>query len=407
MDLIVQKYGGTSVATIERIQAVAEHIQRTVDKGSQVVVVVSAMGQQTDELLNLALQVSKNPPRRELDMLLTVGERISMSLLSIALHERGLPSLSLTGSQSGILTDDVHGNARIKSVLGDRIKAGLSQKNVIIIAGFQGMSANSKEITTLGRGGSDLTAVALAHVLKAKSCEIYKDVDGVFTADPHVVSDARIVRQLDWQTMSEICWGGASVIHARALSLAQKYQIRLEVRSSFSLDRAGTVIFGSKPMESMQVTAIAEKTAMGVAQFEFSAATNPQAVVTEAMQWLWQNGEVPLLSTMVRLDGTTDRITFIVRYDLTTGLGDHLKKFATTSGFTHKATKCFGDLSCLTIAGSGFWQNPELVTQITETIGAVNIAAMDVKNNGVIVCVSQKLAKNIQRQLHDKFMQKT
>lgn len=244
MGLVVQKYGGTSVATIERIKAVAEHVHATVRSGAQAVVVVSAMGQQTDELLDLALQISKNPPRRELDMLLTVGERISMSLLSIALHQRGVPSVSLTGSQSGILTDEVHGNARIQTVLGDRIKAGLSRQNVIIVAGFQGMSAQSKEITTLGRGGSDLTAVALAHALKADSCEIYKDVDGVFSADPRDVPSAKLIRNLSWDEMSDLCWGGSSVIHARALFLAQKFQIPIEVRSSFNLDRPGRRYLG-------------------------------------------------------------------------------------------------------------------------------------------------------------------
>lgn len=404
MDLVVQKYGGTSVATIERIKAVAEHVHGTVQRGSKAVVVVSAMGQQTDELLDLALQVSKDPPRRELDMLLTVGERISMSLLSIALHERGLPSISLTGSQSGILTDEVHGNARIQSVLGDRIKAGLTQKNVIIVAGFQGMSAKSKEITTLGRGGSDLTAVALAHTLQARSCEIYKDVDGVFSADPRIVPDAKIIKQLDWQTMSEICWGGSSVIHARALYLAQKYKIRLEVRSSFNLDRTGTIIFGSDYVESMQVAAIAEKTNMAVAQYEFSSAENPQIIVTEAMRWLWQSGEVPLLSSMVRVDKDVDRVTFIVRSDLTDGLTAHLHTFAKNNKLNHEGTKCRRELSCLTVAGNGFWQNPELVAQISEAVGPKNIIAIDVKNNGLVICLPEKIAKDVQRKLHQQFV---
>ena len=181
MGLIIQKYGGSSVASLERIKAVADHIKSCAQQGNRLVVTISAMGSQTDELSKLAIAMSPNPPRRELDMLLTAGERISMALLSIALHDRGVDAVSLTGSQCGILTDQTHGNARITKILGDRIRSSLNENRVVIVAGFQGVSPATKEITTLGRGGSDLSAIALAATLKADKCQLFKDVENLMT----------------------------------------------------------------------------------------------------------------------------------------------------------------------------------------------------------------------------------
>ena len=245
MSLIVQKFGGTSVGTPDRIRSVAQRIKQTCQKGHQLVVVVSAMGHSTDELIELAHQVSKNPPHREMDMLLSTGERISMALLSMALAELKIPAISLTGSQSGIITDSSHRRARIQRILGDRIRAGLEMGHVVIVAGFQGVS-ETKEITTLGRGGSDTTAVALAAVLNAEVCEIYTDVDGVFSADPRVVSDAKLWNTLSHEVMVEMAIRGAGVLHPRSVELAKRFGVAVAVKNSFNQNEGTLIVQDSK-----------------------------------------------------------------------------------------------------------------------------------------------------------------
>jgi len=231
MSVIVQKYGGSSVADVERIRKVAARVASRRADGHQMVVVVSAMGDTTDELLGLAKRMSADPPRRELDMLLTCGERISMALLSMALHEQAVPAISFTGSQSGIITDDSHSQARIVEVRPVRIREELERGKVVIVAGYQGVSRN-REITTLGRGGSDTTAVALAAALGAEACEIYSDVDGIFSADPRVVPDARKLESLDYGTMQELAAAGARVLNAQAVEFARSAGIVIEARST-------------------------------------------------------------------------------------------------------------------------------------------------------------------------------
>jgi len=231
MALVVQKYGGSSVATADRIKNVGARIKRRVQAGDRVVAVVSAMGDTTDELLTLAKRMSADPPRRELDMLLTCGERISMALLSMALHEQAVPAISFTGSQSGIITDDSHSQARIVEVRPVRIREELERGKVVIVAGYQGVSRN-REITTLGRGGSDTTAVALAAALGAEACEIYSDVDGVFSADPRIVPEARKLESLDYGTMQELAAAGARVLNAQAVEFARSAGILIEARST-------------------------------------------------------------------------------------------------------------------------------------------------------------------------------
>lgn len=241
MTLVVQKFGGTSVGTPERIRAVANRIADTRRQGASLVVVVSAMGHTTDELIELAHQVSKHPTHREMDMLLTAGERISMALLSMALTDLGVPSLSLTGSQSGIITDGSHRRARIRRILGDRIRSALSEGMVPIIAGFQGVSEN-KEITTLGRGGSDTTAVALAAALDADYCDIFTDVDGVFSADPRMVPNAKFWRKIPHDLMVEMAIRGAGVLHPRSVELAKQFRVQLRVRNSLNESEGTSVV---------------------------------------------------------------------------------------------------------------------------------------------------------------------
>ena len=243
MALVVQKYGGSSVADADGIKRVAQRIVATHKAGDRVVVVVSAMGDSTDELIDLANQVSPLPPGRELDMLLTAGERISMALLAMAIANLGLEAQSFTGSQAGVITDSVHGRARIIDVTPGRIAAALDGGAIPIVAGFQGVSQTSKDITTLGRGGSDTTAVALAAALRADVCEIYTDVDGVFTADPRIVRTARKIARLSYEEMLEMAACGTKVLMLRCVEYARRYDVPIHVRSSFS-NKTGTWVSG-------------------------------------------------------------------------------------------------------------------------------------------------------------------
>jgi aspartate kinase len=243
--LVVQKYGGSSVADAESIKRVARRIIDTKTGGNQVVVVVSAMGDTTDDLRDLAEQVSPLPPARELDMLLTAGERISMALLAMAIADLGHQARSYTGSQAGVITDSAHGNARIIDITPGRIRSALDDGAIAIVAGFQGVSQDTKEITTLGRGASDTTAVALAAALGADVCEIYTDVDGVFTADPRIVPSARRIARITSEEMLEMAASGTKVLHLRCVEYARRYGVAVHVRSSFSR-REGTWVVDAK-----------------------------------------------------------------------------------------------------------------------------------------------------------------
>lgn len=228
--IIVQKYGGACLSTPEKVRAVAQALAALRSQGHKVVVIVSAMGKTTDELVKLAYQVSPHPNRRELDMLLTTGERISMALMSMALSDLGVPAISFTGSQAGVMTDDSHSQARIVDVRPVRVREELDRNRVVVLAGFQGVNPVTKEITTLGRGGSDTTAVAMAAALKAERCEILKDVDGVCTADPRVVVSSRPLRKLDLSSLGEMCFWGAKVLHFRSVELARSQNVRLSIK---------------------------------------------------------------------------------------------------------------------------------------------------------------------------------
>jgi aspartate kinase len=251
--LVVQKFGGTSVGDPDRIRAVAGRVAATAATGGSVCVVVSAMGQTTDELLALASQVSSDPHPRELDMLLTAGERISIALLTMALIELGVPAISLTGSQAGIFTDTTHGKARIVELRADRVREALARQHVAIVAGFQGVSSDL-DVTTLGRGGSDTTAVALAAALGADACEIYTDVDGVYTADPRLVADARKLDRLSYEEMLELSAGGARVLMLRSVEYARNNDVLIHVRSSFT-ETEGTWIVKEEDMPERPIIA--------------------------------------------------------------------------------------------------------------------------------------------------------
>ena len=258
MALIVQKYGGTSVGSVERIQTVAQRIHRTVQQGNTVVVVVSAMGKTTDTLVNLAQEITANPSRREMDMLLSTGEQVTIALMTMALQEIGQPAISLTGAQVGIVTEAEHSRARILSIKPDRIKRHLDQAQVVVVAGFQGISSRENlEITTLGRGGSDTSAVALAASLNASFCEIYTDVPGILTTDPRLVPSARLMAEITCDEMLELASLGAKVLHPRAVEIARNYGVQLVVSSSWS-DAPGTRVVSPIPkprsLEGLELT---------------------------------------------------------------------------------------------------------------------------------------------------------
>jgi aspartate kinase len=263
MGLIVAKFGGSSVADAAGILRVAKRIADTKRAGNEVVVVVSAMGDTTDDLIDLAKQVSPNPPGRELDMLLTAGERISMAVLAMAINDLGFEARSYTGSQAGLITDSSHGKARIVDVTPGRIQEALRENAIPIVAGFQGVSQDTKDITTLGRGGSDLTAVALAAALYADVCEIYTDVDGIFSADPRIAPKARHVPRITYDEMMELAAAGAKVLHLRCVEYAKRFDLPIHVRSSFS-DKEGTFVIAdlsdqSKLKKLSKVGAIMEQ----------------------------------------------------------------------------------------------------------------------------------------------------
>lgn len=257
MALIVQKYGGTSVGNIERIKNVAERIVKTAEQGNRVVVVVSAMSGETDKLIGLADQINPAPNEREMDMLLSSGERVTSALTAMAVEALGHKAMSFTGRQAGIITDTVHTKARIERINGDRIKKAVDSGYIVIIAGFQGITEGELDVTTLGRGGSDLSAVAVAAAVNADLCEIYTDVDGVYTTDPNIVPEARKLEKISYEEMLELASLGAKVLQTRSVEFAMKYKVPVVVRSSFNYNPGTLVVEEDKEMENVVVSGIA------------------------------------------------------------------------------------------------------------------------------------------------------
>jgi aspartate kinase len=323
VSIVVQKYGGSSVADAEGVKRVARRIVETKASGHDVVVVVSAMGDTTDELRDLAEQVSPAPPPRELDMLLTAGERISMALLAMAIAELGQTAKSFTGSQAGVITDSAHGKAKIIDITPGRIEAAVAQGSIAIVAGFQGVSQDTKDITTLGRGASDTTAVALAAALGAEVCEIYSDVDGVFSADPRLVPTARKLDRLSTEEMLEMAASGAKILHLRCVEYARRYDIPIHVRSSFSA-KVGTWILpdppeGAAAMEQAiiagiahdrseaKVTVVGVPDKVGVAARVFEALADAEINIDMVVQNVsaQATGLTDISCTLPRADGQT------------------------------------------------------------------------------------------------------
>jgi aspartate kinase len=400
MGLIVQKFGGTSVASVERILNVAQRVKAETDQGNQVVVVVSAMGKSTDQLVNLAKEISGQPNKRDMDMLLSTGEQVTIALLSMALNEQKLPAVSFTGWQAGIVTEPIHGNARITTINTEAVKNQLADGKVVIVAGFQGVTENG-EITTLGRGGSDTTAVALAAALKADKCDIYTDVTGVFTTDPRYVKSARKLKSVSYDEMLELANLGAGVLHPRAVEFAKNYQVRLEVRSS--LERVeGTVIEEEASMEqNLVVRGVAfedEITKVSVLGLANSLTSLSTIFTTLAENHL--NVDIIVQSTT---EAETANLAFSIK---TEDLLETLNVLENNKDvLNYEQLDAENKLAKVSIVGSGMISNPGVAAKMFEVLASnqIQIKMVSTSEIKVSAVVEEKLMLKAVEVLHQAF----
>src|SRR6266702_1005535 len=404
MALIVQKYGGTSVGNTERIKNVAERVAKYRAKGDQIVVVVSAMSGVTDSLLALAKEVTTSPPERELDVLLATGEQTTIALTAMALHSLGVPAVSLTGAQAGIVTDGVHTKAKIQNITPKRIHELLDQGNVVIVAGFQGQTLEG-QITTLGRGGSDLTAIALAAALKADLCQIYTDVDGVYTADPRIVAGARKLKEISYDEMLELASLGAKVMQSRSVEFAKKFGVVFEVRSSLN-DNPGTIVKEeTSNMEDIvvrgvsldknqaKVTLVAVPDKPGVAARIFKAIGDANVNVDMIVQNISHGRGVPATD----LSFTVDKADLLKAQKVIEGLKKEV-------GFGNViATENIGKLS---IVGVGMKSHTGVAGKLCETLAreGVNIDMISTSEIKVSVVIDLAKSEQAMKAVHEAFL---
>ena len=403
--LVVQKYGGSSVADAERIKRVAERIVATRKAGNDVCVVVSAMGDTTDELIDLARQVSPLPPGREFDMLLTAGERISMALLAMAIHNLGFEAKSYTGSQAGVITTSSHGRARIIDVTPGRLRGALDEGAITIVAGFQGVAQDTKDITTLGRGGSDTTAVALAAALKADICEIYTDVDGVFTADPRIVSRARKIEQITYEEMLELAACGAKILHLRSVEYARRFSVPIHVRSSYS-ENAGTTVSGSMedlPVEQAMITGVAHD--RGEAKITIVSVPDEPgeaAAIFRAVADAEINIDMIVQNVSTEASGRTDISFTLPKSDGPVAMAA-LQKVQERVGF--KGLLYDDHVGKVSLVGAGMRSHPGVTATFCEALATagVNIEIISTSEIRIsVVCRDTELDKAV-RAVHDAF----
>lgn len=402
MALIVQKYGGTSVGNIERIKAVAARVVRTAREGNQVVVVVSAMSGETDKLISLAHQISATPNEREMDMLLSSGERVTSALTAMAVEALGHKARAMTGRQAGIFTDTVHTKAKISRIMGDRIRKELDGGNIVVIAGFQGVTEGESEVTTLGRGGSDLSAVAVAAAVKADLCEIYTDVDGVYTTDPNIVPEARKLQKISHEEMLELASLGAKVLQTRSVEFAMKYKVPVVVRSSFN-DNPGTlVVEEDRDMEDVVVSGIAydknqakitlinvpDKPGIAAKIFETIAGSN--IVVDMIVQNISSDGRLADISFTV--PKTDARKAVEVTESLAKGMG--VQKVDMRE-----------DISKISVVGVGMRTHSGVAAKMFATLAAngINIMMISTSEIKVSCVVDLKFTELAVRVLHEAF----
>ena len=405
MGLVVQKYGGSSVGSAERIKRVAERIVATRKDGNEVVVVVSAMGDTTDHLMDLAQQVSPAPPPRELDMLLTSGERISNALVAMAISTLGAQARSFTGSQAGVITDSAHGRARIIDVTPGRIRAALDKGHIALVAGFQGVSQDTKDITTLGRGGSDTTAVALAAALDADVCEIYTDVDGVFTADPRIVPNAAKLDTITYEEMLEMAASGAKVLMLRCVEYARRYGVPVHVRSSYS-DLDGTIVQGSMEdltMEQALITGVAHE--RGEAKVTVTAAPDLPGVAAKIFRTI-ADAEIDIDMVVQNIsraaEGKTDITFTLPKADGPTAVAA-LNARKDAIGFDQII---FNDhVGKVSLIGAGMRSHPGVTATFCEALAAagVNIDIISTSEIRISVLVRDVELDTAVRALHEAF----
>jgi aspartate kinase len=399
--LVVQKYGGSSVANPERICRVARRAAAVRDEGHNIVVVVSAMGDTTDELVGLVKEITDSPPDREMDMILSTGEQVSIALLAMAIRELGKPVISLTGAQAGINTDSAHTKARILNIDTNRIQEEFAQGNIVVVAGFQGIDQQSRNITTLGRGGSDTTPVALAVALSADLCEIYTDVDGVYTTDPRIVSEARKLDVISYDEMLELANLGAAVLHPRAVELAMKYKMPLHVRSSFNIN-SGTLVKEVNNVEkSLVVTGVVCD--LNVAKIGlFNVMDKPGIAYTLFKALADEKINVDMIVQSAMRDERNDISFTCTRGDLKKALAvvDKLQPYIGANGYTHS-----DGVAKVSIVGAGMVSNPGVAAEMFEVMygEGINLEMISTSEIKVSCIIRAEDSEKAVRALHNKF----
>ncbi len=399
MALVVQKYGGTSVGSPDRISRVADRIVATRAAGNDVVVVVSAMGSTTDELVALAEAVNPRPPAREMDMLLSAGERISMALCAMAIAARGVEAVSFTGSQAGIITDAAHGRAKIQEIRGTRVREALAEGKVAIVAGFQGVNPDSRDVTTLGRGGSDATAVALAAALDADVCEIYTDVEGVFTADPRIVPEARKLDELSFDEMLELSAGGAGVLMTRSVEFGRRYGIPIHVRSSF-VDSEGTWV-RETTMEQAIISGIAHD--VSEAKVTVWAVPDRPGVAARLFEPMAEAGiNVDMIVQNVSREGTTD-ISFTVPKATVETAREIAERAAGELGAA--GVEVDADVAKVSLVGAGMKSHPGVAAGVFRALAeaGINIEMISTSTIRISCVVRGDQVEDAVRALHRAF----
>jgi aspartate kinase len=400
-DIIVQKYGGSSVANIERIQNVARRVMATKNKSNHLVVVVSALGDTTDELEEMAFKLGKNPPERELDMLMSTGEQISCALLAIAINDLGHQAISFTGGQVGIKTDNTHTKARIETIEASRIQKALLQDKIVIVAGYQGIT-NDADITTLGRGGSDLTAVALAKTLHAKVCEIYTDVTGIFTTDPRIVTEAKKIEAITFDEMLEMASLGAQVMQARSIEVAKRFNIPLHVRSSFSKEEGTMIVQDSEKLEDISVRGITCNKAE--AKITICNVPDQPGVAAKIFTQLAVAG--------INVDTIVQNVSHTKQTDISFTVPDAMFTKAIT--VTKKIAKKIGagdilsdeNIARVSIIGIGMRSHPGIAAKMFKTLAdnKINIEMISTSEISISCIINFKHTDKAVKALHKKFV---
>ncbi len=400
MSLVVQKYGGTSVADTEKIMNVARRVVATREKGHRVVVVISALGDTTDRLLELAHRISRRPPARELDMLLSTGEQISVALLSMAIHELGHDAISFTGAQVGLITDSAHTRARILRVEGGNIEESLRQGKIVIVAGFQGVTLDN-QITTLGRGGSDTTAVALAAALGADICEIYTDVDGVFTADPRLVPEARKIPRLSYEEMLEMAATGAKVLQLRSVEFARNYGVVIHVRSSFHEGEGTWVVPAEESMERAIISGVTHE--LGEAKVTVLDVPDRPGVAASLFRALADaNINVDMIIQNVSEDNRTS-ISFTVMKEDAERAAEISREVADRLGA--RGVTVDDNIAKVSLVGAGMKTHPGVAAQMFEALAekGINIEMISTSTIKISCVIRADQVEEAVRAIHGKF----